>query len=153
MTAVPRPRPLPALSSSLEDYVEAVFVLGGERGEARVSEIARLLDVRLPSVSRALRRLKELGLVECERYGAACLSPSGAAVARTMVDRHATLVAFLTEVLGLPPTTAEQDACPCRQYACPLPYSRHSNYSTNAHCDPALHVLSARRRSKDYART
>ena len=54
----------PELSNSLEDYIEAVRNIELEKGCATVGEIAEALNVKKPSVSLAMKQLKERGLVE-----------------------------------------------------------------------------------------
>ena len=96
------------LSPSLEDYLEAVFDLGPP---ARVSSIAKHLDVAKASVTQAVQRLIEKGLVECARYGRVNLTTQGLKSARKVRNRHDTLVTFLEDVLGVPDVVAERDAC------------------------------------------
>lgn len=96
------------LSPSLEDYLEAVFDLGPP---ARVSSIARRLKVAKASVTQAVQRLIDKGLVECARYGRVNLTTQGLDLARKVRNRHDTLVAFLKNVLGVTDAVAERDAC------------------------------------------
>jgi len=96
------------LSPSLEDYLEAVFDLGPP---ARVSSIARRLNVAKASVTQAVQRLTEKGLVECARYGRVSLTAQGLKLARKVRNRHDTLVTFFKDILGVPAAVAERDAC------------------------------------------
>ena len=96
------------LSPSLEDYLEAVFDLGPP---ARVSSIARRLKVAKASVTQAVQRLTDKGLVESARYGRVSLTAQGLKSARKVRNRHDTLVTFLEDVLGVPDAVAERDAC------------------------------------------
>ncbi len=96
------------LTPSLEDYLEAVFDLGPP---ARVSSIAKRLDVAKASVTQAVQRLIDKGLVECARYGRVGLTTKGYKLARRIRARHDMLLAFLKEILGVPGAVAERDAC------------------------------------------
>ncbi len=96
------------LTPSLEDYLEAVFDLGPP---ARVSAIAKHLDVAKASVTQAVQRLIEKGFVESARYGRVNLTAQGLKLARKVRKRHNTLVIFLEGVLGVPAGVAERDAC------------------------------------------
>jgi DtxR family Mn-dependent transcriptional regulator len=96
------------LTPSLEDYLEAVFDLGPP---ARVSSIAKQLDVAKASVSQAVQRLIEKGLVESARYGRVDLTAKGYKLARKVRARHDMLLAFLKGILGVPGAVAERDAC------------------------------------------
>jgi len=98
------------ISKSAEDYLEAIYVLSGEKGYARVLEIARFLGVKPPSVTQMLKKLRDMGLVHYERYGRVVLTELGEEVARKIASRHADLKTFLM-ALGLAERTAEEDAC------------------------------------------
>jgi DtxR family transcriptional regulator, Mn-dependent transcriptional regulator len=98
-------------TASMEDYLEAIMLLAKEEDGATVTSISRFLDVTKPSVTAALSKLSESGLVEHQRYGAIMLTTSGMRSARDVYHRHTTLLSFLTNVLGVDSDTAEQDAC------------------------------------------
>ena len=108
MTEVYKAAPRKRLSPSLEDYLEAVFDLGPP---ARVSSIAARLRVAKASVTQAVQRLTEKGLVESAHYGRVDLTARGLKLAREVRKRHDTLVTFLREVLGVPASVADRDAC------------------------------------------
>ncbi|MGE0434357.1 MAG: metal-dependent transcriptional regulator [Planctomycetota bacterium] len=101
------------LSPTMEDYLEAIFVLSREDddGACGVSAIARALDVKPPSVSKAVKRLQDLGYVEHEPYGKVSVTARGAEVAASQVRTHRVLMHFLTDVLRLPEDLAEHDTC------------------------------------------
>lgn len=100
-----------ALSESLEDYLEAIYRLQRESGSVRVKEIADFVGVKMPSVSSALRALKERGLVDHERYGEVSLTPVGRETAEFLCRRHFALTTFLRDILGLDEEQAEREAC------------------------------------------
>jgi DtxR family Mn-dependent transcriptional regulator len=99
------------LSKNMEDYLEAIVVLGREKGVVRVKDISKRLKVSTPSVSGALVTLEQLGLVVHERYGYIELSPEGEKIASEIDRKHRTLKRFLELILRLDSKTAEQDAC------------------------------------------
>jgi DtxR family Mn-dependent transcriptional regulator len=99
------------VSSSLEDYLEAIWNLGHESRAVRVKDIGKELGVRSPSVVGALKTLAEKGLVSHERYGYVELTGQGEKLAREVYRKHTTLAEFFTEVLGVDIETAAQDAC------------------------------------------
>lgn len=99
------------LSSSLEDYLEAIYILMKKHGYARVKEIAKLLNVRSSSVSEAILRLKSSGLVAHEKYGFIKLTDRGELLAKEIYRKHVKLLNFLVNVLGVPVEIAEKDAC------------------------------------------
>lgn len=100
-----------ALSANMEDYIEAIYRLSREEGSCRVSQIAETLDVKRPSVSKAVQRLQRRGLVRHTPYGGVTMTDRGRAVAEHQVRTHRVLTRFLTGVLKLPADLAEHDAC------------------------------------------
>jgi DtxR family Mn-dependent transcriptional regulator len=99
------------LSASLEDYVEAIWILSIRGKVVRVKDIAEILSVKSPSVVGALKVLVEKGLIAHERYGYIELSQEGEALARDVYRRHKTLAKFFNEILGVDLATAARDAC------------------------------------------
>ena len=99
------------LSSSMEDYLEAIAILNEKDGVARVKDISRFLSVEPPSVASAVKNLSKSGLVIHERYGYVQLTSKGKKVAGNISKRHKMLFEFLTEILNIQPRIAQQDAC------------------------------------------
>ncbi|MBD3257060.1 hypothetical protein GF377_01410 [candidate division GN15 bacterium] len=95
-----------SLTPSQENYLEWIHRLSAD-GPVQVSALASELGVQLPSVSRAVRGLAELGLVDHKSYGSIRLTDRGEAVAAEIMRRDKCLTALLVEVLGVP---AEQAA-------------------------------------------
>lgn len=98
-------------SPAVEDYLEAVHVIGMKHKVVRVKDVAQHLGVTMPSVVSAVKNLTEKGLAVQERYGHIELTPRGLAVAREVFARHKLLLVFFHEILGLDVKVAEQDAC------------------------------------------
>ncbi len=102
------------LSSSIEDYLEAILALSEidpQDQSVRVTDIAERLQIAKPSVTAALNVLKEKGLVTQERYGKVFLTPEGRKRALMVQRRHRVLRKFLVDVLGVGEEVAENDAC------------------------------------------
>jgi DtxR family Mn-dependent transcriptional regulator len=99
------------LSSSLEDYLEAIFNLASESNIARSKDIAKLLGVSRASVTGALRVLKKKGLANYKPYDYITLTESGQTAAAEIVRKHNILKAFFINVLGIEPDLAQQAAC------------------------------------------
>lgn len=99
------------LSSSQEDYLEAILAIAAEKGSAKVSDIAAMKGVSLPSVSSAVERLVRMGLVHHDSYGAVELTRAGKRAAEAVAKRHVLLERFLTDILLVSPDKAEEDAC------------------------------------------
>src|SRR4051812_14273121 len=96
----------PQISSSLEDYLETIYLLVQESGFARVKEIAKARAVKAASVSIALRRLAELDLVRYERREYVALTPAGEKLGRRVFSRHRLLTRFFEDVLQMPAEAA-----------------------------------------------
>lgn len=99
------------LTSSIEDYLEAILALSFENKAVRVTDIAERLGVAKASVTQAVNVLKEKGLVTQERYGRVYLTDDGIREAGRVRKRHRVLRFFLRDVLGVNENTAERDAC------------------------------------------
>jgi DtxR family Mn-dependent transcriptional regulator len=106
-------------SQSVEDYLETLYVIGLGQKVVRVKDVAHALGVTMPSVVAAVRTLSEKGLVEQEKYGHIELTEKGQAVAAEIYARHQMLFAFFSEILGLDPVVAEQDACRVEHHLSP----------------------------------
>jgi len=99
------------LTPSLEDYLKTIYILSVSKREVRPSDIAELMNVRLPSVSEALKKLKTMGLIQRERYGNIILTPQGYELAISLLRRHQIIARFLQDFLGLSPEHAHREAC------------------------------------------
>ncbi|PIS47338.1 MAG: metal-dependent transcriptional regulator [Elusimicrobia bacterium CG08_land_8_20_14_0_20_51_18] len=99
------------LTKSLEDYMEAVYVLEQRDGFARISSLSELLKVKKPSVNSAAKLLKSRDLIEHERYGYIKLTPRGRALAKDIFSSHNDIKELLSEVLGVCESDAASQAC------------------------------------------
>jgi DtxR family Mn-dependent transcriptional regulator len=99
------------LSSSLEDYLETIYLIAREQGTARSKDIISRLSVSAASVTEALRALDSRGLVNYAPYALITLTPKGEIRAREILHRHETLRDFFVEVLGVDPRVADSGAC------------------------------------------
>lgn len=99
------------LTASMEDYLEAIYLLEHERGNVRVKDVAMMMDITMPSVSGAIKNLERQGLVEHAKYDLIVLTPEGMRAAEEVYRRHRLITAFFSRVLGLDEAIAEKDAC------------------------------------------
>ena len=95
---------------SAEDYLEAILVIGERRGAVRSIDIANELNFSKPSVSVAMKKLRENGYIEMEADGFIHLLPAGRAIAERIYERHRVLTDFFV-YLGVPEEAAAADAC------------------------------------------
>lgn len=112
------------LSQSLEDYLETIYELVRDKKFARVKEIAQLRSVRPGSVSPAMRRLADLGLIRYEQREYIDLTPAGQEQAQNVLARHDLLLRLLRDVLRMPRDLAEADACALEHSLSPLATNR-----------------------------
>ena len=99
-----------ALTSAMEDYLEAILMIKQQHGYARCVDVAEQLGVKKPSVSRAVKELSKSGHLVKKADGTLSLTEAGLQLAEQIYEKHR----FFTERLiaaGVDPKTAEQDAC------------------------------------------
>ena len=100
------------IHESAEDYLESILALQEQMGEGQVHsiDIVNRLGYSKPSVSIAMKKLRESGYIAMSSDGAITLKESGMAIASKIYDRHKTMTR-LFEMLGVSPRQAEEDAC------------------------------------------
>lgn len=98
------------IRESAEDYLEAILVLSQKGNGVRSVDIAAMLSVSKPSVSHAMKLLREDGYIAMDRYGTVTLLEKGAEIANRVYERHTVLTRML-ESLGVPSDVARADAC------------------------------------------
>ena len=98
-----------SLTSSMEDYLEAVLIMQQRHGYVRCVDVAKQLGVKKPSVSRAVKELIKSGHLVKNADGTLSLTETGLQLAEQIYEKHR----FFTERLiaaGVDPKNAEQDA-------------------------------------------
>ncbi|MBQ0018295.1 MAG: metal-dependent transcriptional regulator [Clostridiales bacterium] len=98
------------IQQSAEDYLETMLILEKKHGYIKSIDIAKHLGVTKPSVSYAVKRLKESGYIRMDSNGPITLTPPGRVIAERTYARHTALVEFLY-LLGVEMELAEEDAC------------------------------------------
>ncbi len=99
------------LSSSQEDYIEAISELIAEHGHAHTKDIAQRLGVKMPSVSYALRTLAEMQLVEYQPNRPVALTFEGRFLAQRIIRKHCAFKRFYQNILGIDEKKADEIAC------------------------------------------
>ena len=102
------------IRESAEDYLEAILRLSQKGGGVRSVDIATMLSVSKPSVSHAMKLLREDGYIAMDRYGTVTLLDKGAEIANRIYERHTVLTTML-ESLGVPSEIARADPCKMKQ--------------------------------------
>ena len=98
------------MQESPEDYLEAILVLSKELGNVRSIDVANHLGYSKPSVSVAMKRLRENGYITLDDNGHLILTGSGLAIAPNIYEKHLVLTQFLISI-GVDEETARKDAC------------------------------------------
>ncbi len=98
------------IHESAEDYLEKILMLLEQKGYVRSVDIAAGLNVSKPSVSVAMKKLRENGYIHMGADNLISLTDKGYAIARKIYDRHQKLTRYLVQ-LGVPEETAREDAC------------------------------------------
>lgn len=93
-----------------EDYIEAIYVLGGADKGVKSSDVAAMLCVSRPAVNKAAGELAQRGLIVKPEYGKMMLTPEGKTEAERIYTRHQLLHKFLRSI-GVSEDVAKIDCC------------------------------------------
>lgn len=97
-------------NESSENYLETILLLSKKLPVVRAVDIANELDFKKPSVSIAMKNLREKDQITVTEQGYIYLTESGREIAEMIYERHLLISRWLTE-LGVPEDVAVQDAC------------------------------------------
>ena len=98
------------IQESEENYLEAILMIKEHKEIVRSIDIVRVLNFSKPSVSVAMKNLKEAGFVTMDETGRIELTAEGEKIATKIYERHVKVSDWLTS-LGVPRDIAEADAC------------------------------------------
>lgn len=98
------------MQESPEDYLETIYMLSLHSSEVRSIDVARHLGYSKPSVSVAMKRLRENEYVNMDDNNLLTLTESGLAIARSIYERHQVISGYLMSI-GVSEETALKDAC------------------------------------------
>ncbi len=99
------------ITESLENYLEEIYESSLSSKDVRVTDLAIKMNVSKASVNKALKKLKEQGLVNHEKYGTFELTEEGKQRAIRIHDTHIILKSFLVDIIGVDEEVAEEEAC------------------------------------------
>ena len=103
------------IQESAENYLETILILNRRNGHVRAIDIAVALEFSKPSVSIAMKHLRENGYIEVDGRGHITLTPAGAEIAERIYERHRLLTLWFTE-LGVSQEVAAAAACCCARH-------------------------------------
>ncbi len=98
------------IRKSAEDYLEAMLIMKEKHGYIRSVDIAKELGVKKPSVSFAVKRLRENGYLTMDKDSQITLTSEGMEIASRIYERHKLLTSALM-ALGVDEENARRDAC------------------------------------------
>lgn len=98
------------IHESAEDYLEAILILKERLGMVRSIDVVNEKHFKKPSVSVAMKKLRENGDIEMDREGFITLTDKGYEIASSVYNRHKLLTRFFV-ALGVNEQTAAADAC------------------------------------------
>lgn len=100
------------IRESAENYLETILILSQRKGkgEVRSIDIVNELEFSKPSVSVAMKNLRENGYITVDKDGYICLTDKGLEIAEKMYERHTLLSQWLIK-LGVDEKVAVEDAC------------------------------------------
>lgn len=95
---------------TVEEYIEAIYVLEKREGRAQTGAISAEMGVKPPSVTEMLQKLQEMGVIHYETYAGATLTERGRRMAQSLMKKHRVIADFLA-IIGVERDQAEVDAC------------------------------------------
>lgn len=98
------------IHESAEDYLESILIIQEQSGQVRSIDVVNKLGFSKPSVSIAMKKLRENGYISMAADGLITLNASGLDIASRIYHRHRTLTELFT-LLGVSPENAAADAC------------------------------------------
>ncbi|MBD5475759.1 MAG: metal-dependent transcriptional regulator [Lachnospiraceae bacterium] len=111
------------IHESSEDYLETILILKERTGQVRSIDIATEMNYSKPSISVAMKKLRENGYIEVDQSGFITLTESGYEIASSIYDRHKVLTNFFIS-LGVNEKTAAEDACRIEHDLSPETYEK-----------------------------
>ncbi len=115
------------IMESAENYLETILVLYQRQGHVRSIDIAHEMDFSKPSVSTAMKKLRENGYIHVDDMGLITLTESGRSIAENIYERHTLLSQVLID-LGVPQEIAKEDACRLEHHLNPISFQKIKEY-------------------------
>lgn len=118
------------IQESAENYLETIFVLKNKNGNVRSIDVATELGFTKPSVSIAMRNLRENGYITVLDDGFLCLTDKGREIAQSVYERHNVIAKALIR-LGVDEKTAYEDSCKIEHYISSTSITKIKEYLEN----------------------
>ncbi|MBR1969155.1 MAG: metal-dependent transcriptional regulator [Clostridia bacterium] len=111
------------LKESAENYLETILIIKKQQGYVRSIDIAHMLSFSKPSVSIAMKSLKDNGYISIDEKGAISLTEEGRIIAENVYERHEIIASMLIS-LGVPEDIAYEDSCKIEHVISPETFAR-----------------------------
>ena len=115
------------IQESAENYLETILILSKKKAHVRSIDIATELNFSKPSVSIAMKNLRENGYIIMKPDGYITLTEKGQAIADTIYERHQVISKMLM-MLGVSEQTATEDACRIEHVISPESFEAIKNH-------------------------
>lgn len=102
------------ITNALEEYLKTIYILKMQEQKIKVTSIAEKMKCSKPSVNKAVKNLKEEGLVRYEVYGDIEITQEGEKIAQKALEAYDIAYVFLTKILEIPKEQAEEEAIKLR---------------------------------------
>lgn len=119
------------MKESGENYLETIYNLYKSNGVVKAIDISNTLNVTRPSVFRAVKALKDEGLITQEYYGNIHITDYGRRKAEEIIRKHNNITQFLMHTLELSQEEAEINACKIEHIITPEAMKKINQYNKN----------------------
>ncbi len=116
---------------SVQDYLETILILSSRLSQVRSIDIATELSYSKPSVSVAMKNLRNNGYITVSEEGYIRLTETGKKIAETVYEKHTVLSDWLIR-LGVTPEVAVADACKMEHDISPESFEAMKRYILNS---------------------
>lgn len=99
------------ITESIEMYIETIYLLEKDHGHAHVVDIAKKLGISKPGVTKATKKMVDMGLILKEDYGSISLTHKGKLIAEKVYYYHKVITLFLKNTLNISDEEAADNAC------------------------------------------
>ena len=118
------------IHESAEDYLENILILTNKNGKVKSIDIANYMNYSKPSISRAMKNLKNDGYIIVDENGYILLTEKGKKIAENIYERHVTLSNWFKSI-GVSEENALNDACRIEHYLSHETYNAIKKYIDN----------------------
>lgn len=116
------------IQESGEDYLETILLLQMKNGYVRSINVANEMGYSKPSVSRAMKILREAEYITIKEDGSIFFTEKGRQRANAVYERHRIIALYLIKALGVDEATANQDACRIEHVISQKSFDRIKNF-------------------------